>query len=246
MKKFSIMGIILMVLVAVAVLVGCSSASPAGTSGIILNQQQGIWVNGEGKVTVTPDIVNINLGIQSQEATVAEAQAKAAQAMSQVINVLKVNNIADKDIQTQQFNISPVYQYDDKTQKNNIIGYQVTNIVNVKVRDTTNAGPIIDAVTSAGGDLTRVNSVSFSVDDPTKYYGEARQKAMSDAENKAKQLASLSGVTLGKPTYITESTYTPGPVYAKDMAAGAGPSTSISTGSTDIVLNVQVTYSILK
>jgi uncharacterized protein YggE len=240
-------GIILVVSLAVAGLAGCSSSSPAGVSGIFSNQQQGIWVNGEGKVTVTPDVVNINLGIQSQEATVAEAQAKAVQAMDQVMNVLKTNGIADKDIQTQQYNISPVYQYDDVNKKNNIIGYQVTNTVNVKVRDTTKAGPIIDAVTAAGGDLTRIDSISFSVDDPTQYYGEARQKAMADAENKAKQLASLSGVTLGKPTYITESTYTPGPVYAKDTAsAGAGSSTSISTGSTDITLNVQVTYSILK
>lgn len=246
MKKNWLIGILLAVVLAATALAGCAATTPAATSIITSNQQQGILVNGEGKVTVTPDIANIVLGIQSQEATVAEAQAKAAAAMEQVMNVLKANGIADKDIQTRQFNISPVYQYDQVTQKNNITGYQVTNTVNVKVRNTADAGKIIDAVAAAGGDLTRIDSISFTVDDPTQYYGQARQLAMTDAANKAKQLASLSGVTLGNPTYITESTSTPGQIYyAKDMAAGSG-STSISAGSTEITIDVQVNYSITK
>lgn len=250
MKKFWLMGVILVALLAV-VFIGCSSTNGGGTvTGLISSQQEGIVVSGMGKVTVTPDIADLILGVDSREATVADAQAKAADAMTQIMAVLKQNNIADKDIKTQQFNISPVYSYDSKNNISTIIAYEVTNTVDAKIRNLTNVGTIIDAASMAGGDLTRVNSVTFSVEDPTKYYTQARELAMTDANNTAKQLATLGGVTLGKPIYISQSSYYyPQTInLAKDVAGGAvaAPSTPITPGETDITLTVQVTYSIVK
>ncbi len=116
----------------------------------------------------------------------------------------------------------------------------------VKVRAVDKTGAIIDAVAAAGGDLVRVNGVSFSVDQPEKYYAQARQSAMSDAKAKADQLAKLAGVTLGKATYISEGSTGPVP-YRQAFSGGAiAPSaaTSISPGQTDIVIDVQVAYAI--
>ena len=109
------------------------------------------------------------------------------------------------------------------------------------------AGSIIDAVAEAGGDLTRVDSISFSVDDPSGYYEEARQEAMAEAEAKAKQLADLAGVTLGKPSYISESVSYP--IYPRDvmygkMEAASAVETPISPGEMEISLSVQVVYAI--
>ncbi len=99
----------------------------------------------------------------------------------------------------------------------------------------------------AGGYLTRISSISFSVDDLSVYYEEARQKAMADAEVKAEQLAELAGVGGGKPTYISESAYFPllvlGPMYER-VAAAPAVETPISPGEMEITLTVQVTYSI--
>lgn len=258
MKKFWLIGVFLLAVVAMVGLAGCTATSSTtsaaqdvsqGTSGnvsaIFSNQQEGIWVNGSGKVTVTPDIVNLSLGVQDQEATVEAAQAKTVQAMNAIMNVLKSNNVADQDVKTQQFSITPVYQSPEPNKPSVITAYQVTNIVNVKVRDVSRAGAIIDAVASAGGDLTRINSISFSVDNPSQYYEQARKLAMTDAADKAKQLADLSGVTLGKPTYISESSSSPVPVRLETSMAPAS-TTPISAGSMDITINVQVAYAILK
>jgi len=246
-KKIFITGVIILTLL-VVVLSGCTAKTTGTTTAYITNQQTGIWVNGEGKVTVTPDIVTISLGAQSQEATVAEAQSKTAAAMEAITAVLKANNIADKDVQTQQFNISPVYSYDQPTGKQSITGYQVTNIVSVKVRDTSKAGTIIDAVAEAGGNLTLINNINFTVEKPEQYYDQARQLAIADAKQKAQDTAKLAGVTLGEPTYITESTSSPSPIYYSggSMAVPAPTViTSISSGSEDIILNVQVAYAIV-
>jgi hypothetical protein len=112
-----------------------------------------------------------------------------------------------------------------------------------------NAGSVIDAVTSAGGDLTRINSIGFTVDDPKPFYEQARQLAVADAAAKAKKLADTAGVKLGKPTYISENSYMPGPIYRTDMAAKAGGApapvaTPVSPGEMEITTNVQLAYDI--
>jgi uncharacterized protein YggE len=213
------------------------------------NQQTGIWVNGEGKITVTPDIAALSLGVSAQTATVAEAQSQAAEAMDKMITALTDNGVASKDIQTQNYNIQQITRWDDKGMQEVITGYRVSNMVAAKIRNMDKVGSIIDTVAVAGGDLTRINGINFSVDNPEQYYAEARELAMNDAKAKAEQIASLSGIVLGKPTYVSENSYTPfvpyREVYLKSsMDSSAMPTTPISPGETDIVLNVQVSYAI--
>lgn len=231
-------------LVLVAVMVSLTGCSSGGAVSSASGQQEGIVVNGQGTVTVVPDIVNVNLGIQVQETSVAQAQTEATQAMDKVMAALKAKGVADKDIQTQQYSIQKVTRWDDTNQKEIVIGYLVTNMVNAKIRTVGNVGAIIDAVAVAGGDLVAVNNISFSVDKPENSYNDARKLAIADAEAKASQLATLSGVKLGKPIYITENTQNSYPVYATAVDK-ASSSTSISAGEMEISLNVQVVYDIL-
>ena len=232
--------------------VGLSPPSrlPSLSGSIVFGQQNtGIWVNGEGKVTVVPDLAILSVGIESRETSVAKAQEIAATAMDAVINQLKQRGIAEKDIRTTSFSIIRVTRYDEPKQQEVTIGYRVTNTVSAKIRKIADAGSIIDAVAQAGGDLTRINNISFTVDDPTAFEREARQKAMADAESKAKQLANLSGVKLGKPIYINESGGFISlrqeffPVPDPSPAFGAAP-TPILPGEQEIRLNVQVVYEI--
>lgn len=257
MKKIwlAIAGVVLMV-AAVVGLVGCSSGEGVTLSGdtsslkLSLNsQQEGIWVNGEGKVTAVPDIAILTLGIEAQELTVAEARDKAAEAMTGVMDALKSAGIDDKDIQTQNFNIQQVTRWDNDKQQEIVIGYQVNNTVTVKVRDVTQAPTVIDNVTAAGGDLTRISSIAFTVDDPSPYYEQARVKAVNDAAVKAAKLADTAGVKLGKATYISESSYMPSPIYrdvatASETVPAPTPTTPVSPGEMEITVDVQIGYAI--
>ncbi len=241
----------LALILAVPALTGCGSPSVAqGTaSSVQISQQpQGIWVSGTGEVAVTPDIATLRVDIVAQESTVAVAQSKASEAMTKVMKALADSGIAQKDIQTRSFSIQQLTRYDKDKQQDVVIGYQVSNTVNAKIRAIDKAGAVIDAVAKAGGNLTRINGISFSIDDPTAYYKDARQKAMTDAKAKAEQLAGLAGVALGKPTYITENSYMPAPIYRDQVKAvpaplPAGvPSTPVSPGEMEITINVQVAY----
>jgi len=234
-------------------LAGCTFDTKEGvsTSGLKVNlngQNEGIWVNGRGEVTVMPDIANLRIGIEAQEASVAEAQDKAKSAMYNLEKALKDGGVDKNDIQTQYFNIQKLTRWDKDREQEIVIGYRVSNVVLAKIRDIEKVGAIIDAAAAAGGDLTRINSISFSIDEPSKYYEEARGKAMKDARAKAEQLAELGGVKLGKPTYISEGVSSP--VYQRDVfekmaGAPAQMETPISPGEMEISLNVQVVYDIL-
>jgi uncharacterized protein YggE len=256
MKKTWLVVIGVALILAAVTVTGCGSEGATLSSGsgefrVNLNsQQEGIWVNGEGRVLAVPDVAILRLGIEAQEASVAEARAQAAEAMEQVKAALTGEGVDEKDIQTQYFNIQRVTRWDDMKGREIVIGYRVTNMVTAKVREIDNVGTVIDAVAIAGGDLTRVDSIGFTVDDPSAYYQEARQIAVVDAGAKAKQLAEVAGVNLGKPTYISENAYIPGPIYHQDVmmekAAGVpAAETPISPGEMEITLNVQLGYAIV-
>lgn len=267
MKKAPLLFSGLTLVVVLVLAVGCMSWGPSqGTPpsvsgwsataeigaplGFIYSQQEvGLSVSGEGKVKAAPDVAILSLGIEAQETTVAAAQREAASAMDKVMKALKGDGVADKDIQTTQFSIYPVRRWVEKEEKEVIVGYRVTNMVTAKIRQIDKAGDIIDDVAEAGGNLTRIQDIGFTVDDPIPYYRQAREKAVQDAAAKAKQLADLAGVKLGKPLYITEGGgYVPPfvrqNVYARMEAAPAPAPTPISPGELEFQLNVSIVYDI--
>jgi uncharacterized protein YggE len=254
MKKIWLVALGVVVILAAVAVTGCSSEGAKLTTSngelklSLNNQQEGIWVSGEGRVVAVPDVAILRLGIEAQGATVAESQDQAREAMDKVMKALQDEGVAEKDIQTQYFNINRISRLDNEEDKEVITGYRVTNMVTAKIRDVAKAGDVIDAVAAAGGDYTRIDSIGFTVDDTSEYYKEAREQAVSDAEAKAQQLADAAGVKLGRPLYITESSYVPGPIYRQDMIAKAegapAVETAISPGEMEITLNVQISYTI--
>jgi len=266
MKKFYLLVSSLLLVVVLLVAGGCAPAGVepdslpfvsewaegaelGGNLGIIFSQQNvGLAVTGKGEVMAVPDIALLRLGIEAEAKTIASAQREAAEAMDNVMKALKGNGVSEKDIQTLRFSIYPIRRWIDNEDREEIIGYRVTNVVVAKIRQVDKAGTIIDAVAEAGGDLTRVQDISFTVDDPEPYYREARKKAIEAAMAKAKQMADVAGIELGKPIYISEGiTYMPSiraDVYKGEAAALAPSPTPISPGELELQLTIQMVYKI--
>lgn len=222
-----------------------TSAGAAGTPASYGSEYNGIWVSGQGSVSVTPDVAMLTLGVEVEARTVEQATSLSAVAMEKVVSSLRANGVADKDIETQRYSISPVTKWTDDDYI--VTGYRVSNMVTATIRDIDATGTIIDDAARAGGDYTRVNGIYFTVDDPSQFYSEARAEAVADATAKAQQLAQLSGVQLGAPFYISESGgyY---PVYWDYPGVRYGEAdvttTPISPGETEITLSVQMAFAI--
>ena len=133
-----------------------------------------------------------------------------------------------------------------------LTGYQVSNTVNIKVRDLESLSPLIDAATAAGGDLTRFNGLTFSIEDTQELQQQARAAAVADLQERAAQLAEFGGVELGQLIYITETSFAPPArsdlskvAMAMESAdASAGRSTPISAGQLSVEVTVQGTFAI--
>ncbi len=210
--------------------------------------QTGIAVEGEGRVTVVPDIGEVRLGVQTTRGTVAEARSAAATAMDAVRASVRKNGVDDRDIVTSGFSIYPQYGVSRDGSPPRISGYMAQNQVTVKVRRIDDTAKVLDDAVAAGGDAIRVNGVSFTVSDPEKYHAEAREKAFEDAKKRAEQLAKLSDANLGKPLYIAESGDGGGAFPRVAAAEGRGDEgglpTPLAPGETEIVLGVSVTFAI--
>jgi len=191
----------------VAGLAACDStpAGPvAGPDGPVPRQ---VTVVGEGKVEGTPDTVTVNAAIESIASDATAAMNQTNERMAAVIDAVAAQGIDRKDVSTKQVNLQP--QYGDNSV---ITGYQASNSIEVKIRKIEAASPTINAIQTTGGNATRINSVSFSIDDDSQLVKDARARAFNDAKDRAQQYADLSGLKLGKVISISEAgTSTPPP-----------------------------------
>jgi uncharacterized protein YggE len=203
----------------------------------------GITVSGIGEGTGRPDVVDIDVGVSALAGTVAEATAVATEKAGAVTAALTSAGIAPDDLTTTEFSIRPEYDYSGNEQR--LLGYRVSNMVRARLRDINITGSLLDAVTGAGGDETRVAGLSFGVANEAALQAQAREVAWEDAVSRATQLAALSGQTLGKTTSITEVVRPPiAPVrmLAADMAMEK--STPIQPGTTTVSVTLEVEFAI--
>ena len=198
-----------------------------------------VSVGGEGRVAVRPDLAYAAFGVDTTNASLAQAQAENNQRMNAVLDKLKARGLQDRDLQTVGFSVSP--QYDREGRPN---GYRVSNGVRATVRDLTALGPIIEETVAAGA--TTVRGISFDVANKEDAVRQAREAAVKDARDKAEQDARSAGVQLGAPVSITESSAPARPAVGVTPAAappaGGGNAPPIQAGEGFVVVTVQAVF----
>ena len=220
----------------------------------VINSQPGVTgvtVNGTGRAVGTPDVAKLQLGVDVEQTSVEAARDAAARALEGVLQSLRSNGIADKDIQTVQFNVQPVYDFipgaPGQPGRQTIRGYRVSNTVRVTIRQIAQAGKVIDDATRAGGNQVVVRGINFTIDDPAELQKQAREEAVRDARERAAELARFGGVDLGDLISIVESSGG-GPIIEAQLrspaAASQDASTPIQPGELEVVVTVNAVWAI--
>ena len=203
----------------------------------------GITVQGKGIVFGAPDVLRLDIGVEIRRSTVQGALEASNAAARKVTAALRRNGVAADDIQTSNLSISPDYDYRSSTPR--IRGYVVSNHVRAKLRDLGRAGETIQAAATAAGNDTRIDGVSFDLEDDKALLDAARDQAFTDAKSKAERYARLSGRRLGEVASVVETvSNTPLPPVAYDYAAPASRATAvpISPGQQELAVLVTVVY----
>jgi len=203
-----------------------------------------VSVSGHGAVNVPPDTASVSIGVDVIKPTLGEAQEQATTQATAVITALKAAGVADQDIQTQNFSVYILRGMSENADPAQIDGYQVSNQLNVTVRDTDAVGELLETAISAGAN--NIWGVTFYVEDQTEASSDARVEAVDDARAKAEELAAAAGMTLGPVVAISEGTSPVlSPVY--DMARGGGmgagqAAAPVEPGSTTVAVDVIMTF----
>jgi hypothetical protein len=201
-------------------------------------REHSISVSGTGTVFVTPDLADVSLGVQVTRSTVRAARDDAAQVMNAVVASLRGLGIADADIKTSMLNIGPLFDYSVERVPR-VTGYEVTNIVAVRVRDLEQLPAVIDDSVTAGA--TTVGSVTFQVADPAVAERQAREAAVRDARQRAETLAGAAGVHITGVASISESFSAPWQWSGGDRSGGEAP-TPVLPGTSEVTVTVSMVF----
>ena len=210
-----------------------------------------LTLSAEGRSNRTPDLAVFSAGVTSQGKTAGEALSANSADMNKVITALKRAGIADRDIQTSNLSLNPIYQpqrpMPDGTvepAQPKIIGYQVYNTVNVRQRNLAQFGRVLDTLVAAGAN--QINGPNFQMDDPDAATDEARTQAMKKARARANLYASAAGLKVLRILAISESGgYVPQPqvMYSRAaMADGMEKSTPVAAGEVSLISTVTVLF----
>ena len=234
------LGAFIVAVAALSVRPGSVSGAPVTSPG---PADHTITVSASGKVTIVPDVARINLGVTITKSTVKAARAAGAESMTAIIAALKALGIADADLQTTGISLYPQY---GNSATPRIVGYQISEQLQVTVRDLDKAGDVVDAATAKGA--TDVNGISFEPSDPVKAQNDARAAAVAAARVSAQAMADAAHVSLGAVVSITDATPPPPPIFygygALRSAQAPDAATPVQPGSQDLNATVTVVFTI--
>jgi hypothetical protein len=215
-----------------------------------------ISVNGIGEASAAPNIGQFSFTVMAEGKSAAEAQDASAKKTNDVLAYLKEQGVEGKDVKTENYNLNPKYRYEERAcafgmycpPGNQVAdGFEVSQSVMVKVRDTAKSGELIAGVGDKGA--TNISSFSFVVDDTSAVKSEARNKAIADAKRQANELAEQLGVRIVRMVgyYENEAGY-PMPYMEKAMSVadgmGGGTAPSMPVGENVTRSQVSVTYEV--
>lgn len=208
-----------------------------------------ISVSGEGQSAVSPDMAVLSFSVVKQAETAAAALTENSKALAEVLKALKEAAIEDRDLQTSNFSVQPLYkQFEPKDGvyvAPEITGYQVSNGLTVRVRDLKKLGAILDTSVKLG--INQGGDITFTNDKPEATVTEARKQAVADALAKARTLTEAAGVKLGRVIQISENMQRPAPVPMAMMRASMAKeadSVPIASGENSYSLVVNVTFAL--
>jgi uncharacterized protein YggE len=214
-----------------------------------------ISITATGEVYVKPDLALASFSVVTESESVETAMKENTENMNAITDFIKKKGVEDKDLKTTNFNISPRYEWHDAsvypyypTGKRVLVGYEITQTLQVKIRDLSKVGEIIQGATESGAN--QVGELQFTVDDYDTARAEAREEAIAKAKAKANELASQLGIKLVKIKSFSDTSDTPryygfAEKSSSAIGLGGGDSTpQIQTGENKVEVTVYITYEI--
>lgn len=160
-----------------------------------------ISVNSSEKVTVVPDIAQVEYSVRTEAGDAAACQQKNTEAVSQVIELLKTLNVDEASIQTSDYYMNPVYNYSGNTPR--VTGYEAVTTLTVSDLPIDGLDEILSQSVSNG--INTIRSITYQASKYDESYQQALTTAVESAHRKAEALADAAGCQVGSVINIRET-----------------------------------------
>ena len=193
-------------------------------------------IYGQGNIKVNPDIGYITMGVITEDKLLKIAQSENTIKSNKLINALIETGVKRDDIKTESYNIEKLYEYENG--KREFIGYRVSNILNITIRDLKKLGEVIDISVESGANIVR--NIEFAISNESFYYRKALVKAVNNAIRKAYDIAFTVGASLDKiPIEIVEQKFNKSPIFRQPGLYEEKDATPILPGEIEIIANIK-------
>ncbi len=210
------------------------ASQPAGPEAKIIS------VGGTGTVYTSPDMGWFIVSVTTQAGTAADAEQQNNDLMSKVVNALMSAGIAEKDIKTTDFSLSPIYQDSKEPGKPPIlVAYQARHTINVTVSDLTRIGKMLDLAIFSGANEVGGVYFGLSQSKADQAQTQALDLAVKDAYAKATTIADAMDVRLIGPTSVSLGYYYAPVRMDVEAVAKEAP---IMPGELQYSVTVQINY----
>jgi len=172
-----------------------------------------ILVTGEAEIRVVPDQVLISMTAETRNADLLVAKSRNDHTVGSIVKyVTKTVGIEPRHIQTDYVSIEPVYRqcrYNDelsgKCSPLDIIYYKVRKGIQIRLNDPSKYEAIITSALNLG--ITKIDNIQFITTELRKHRDKARELAAKASQEKAKTVAGVLGMKIGKPISINTQNY---------------------------------------
>ena len=230
-------------LLASLLLAGAAAAQTAPIAAPMISSDGTLLsVSAQAEARQVPDVATLSTGVVTQASDANAAMRANAMQMDKVMAAIKAAGIADRDIRTSGISLNPQYKYVEN-QSPAITGYQASNTVDIKVRDISRLGKVLDALVASGAN--QVNGPSFEIDQPEPVYDQARREALEKAQARAQMYAKALGLKVRRIVSIDEGGgyRPPMPMPMMAMARAKTESdTAVAPGETTLSANLNVVF----
>ena len=212
------------------------------------DSRRSITTTGNGVVITQNNRAVMYLAVETMSPDAKQAAQDNANIMTKVKHAVIGAGAAPDKIETDNYTMYPVYEYDKGKVKSR--KYEVNNRMKVVVEDLTKAGTVMDAAISAGAN--RIENIMFTVKNPGKYKDDALREAAQDARRKADIIAASLGKTVTNIISVTDNSVRVSPrnymmnarmAGGNDMAESA--TTPMEGGDAKVESSVTVVFEIV-
>lgn len=203
--------------------------------------QPAVTVTGEASNQEANQVATFNAGVNAVNDNKDAAIKEVNEKISAVVASVKEFGVPDADIKTQNMNIyqNQEMYYEGGTQKQRLGQWNVSNTVEIKLRQVERATELATLLSQSGAN--NVWGPNYALDETSQAENALMEKAIEDARMKAERIADASGASLGKVIQVIEGNNS-GIIAPMYRAEGGGGGAAMEAGSTLVTKTVSVTF----